>query len=226
MTSIYERALGAEFNRLHPEVRKRFGFDSRDGIAAIGTGVMEEVWHGPPHVLPFLHLGAWRNIMFPSRGRSIPFQVENYAYRDRFGRETVTWVRTFYFPEGPRRFDATMIYSEGRRRIVDYLGTHQHLAVDIRPRVAPNGGLALESGSQRFYEGRLGFRFPMLFSGEARVCEWYDQESRRFRIDVAVSNALWGRLFGYRGWFTVEWKACAAGDLPVCVKPRRDEWRD
>jgi len=51
-------------------------------------------------------------------------------YRDRFGRETVTWIRTFQ-TRRPRRFDAYMIHSRQRGKIVDYLGTHQYLAVDL-----------------------------------------------------------------------------------------------
>src|SRR5262245_11982790 len=95
MTSIYRRALGAEFERLHPEIRRRFGFSSADRTAAVGRGVMEEVWHGPLFTLPFLAFGMWRHIMFPCRGRNVPFRIENYAYVDSFGRETVTWIRTF-----------------------------------------------------------------------------------------------------------------------------------
>lgn len=34
-----------------------------------------------------------------------------------------------------------MIFSERRDKVVDYLGTHQHLAVDIDLGVAENGGL-------------------------------------------------------------------------------------
>lgn len=60
-------------------------------------------------------------------------RIENYAYRDPPGRETVTWLRTFR-TRRRRRFDAYMIYSARRGRVVDYLGTHQHLAVDGAPR--------------------------------------------------------------------------------------------
>src|SRR5436305_2124907 len=140
MKSIYERALGSDFVRLHPEIQRRFGFSSRDNIASIGTGVMEEIWHGRPYTLPFLCLGSWRRIMFPETGRNVPFQIVNYAYIDTLGRETVTWIRTFHTDSQPRRFDAYMIYSERRQCIVDYLGTHQHLAVDIDVSVASNGG--------------------------------------------------------------------------------------
>lgn len=224
MTSIYQRVLGKDFEKLHPKMQERFGFSSVDGIASIGQGVMERVWRGRFYTLPFLLLGSWRSIMFPASGENIPFQLDNYAYIDRFGRETVTWIRKFQFPNRLRRFDATMIYSEDRKLIVDYLGTHQHLAVDISLSVAPNGGVQLRSGAQRFYEGPIGFNFPMLFSGYADVCEWYDEQVDRFRIQVVVSNRAWGKLFGYTGSFSVEYHPVSA--VPLDVKPLREEARE
>jgi hypothetical protein len=118
-----------------------------------------------------------------------------------------------------------MIYSEQRQRIVDYLGTHQHLAVDLELSVGSNGGLRLRSGAQRFYEGLVGFSFPMLFSGIANVSEWYDEASRCFRIEVVVQNRAWGRLFGYKGHFQVEWRPVTAG-VPGTVLPLRTERRE
>jgi Domain of unknown function (DUF4166) len=226
VSSIYVRALGSDFERLHPRVRERFGRSSEDGIAQIGRGSMEEVWRGRPYTVPFLCLGMWRRIMFPARGLDIPFTVENYFYSDSFGRETVTWIRTFRFPQGARRFDAYMIWSEQRGCIVDYLGTHQHLAVDIHLSIDDRTrGLRLRSGEQRFYERRVGFRFPMAFSGYADVCEWFDDDSERFRIDVEVTNPRWGRLFGYRGSFLIEPVAHTDG-IPARVRPRREEFRE
>jgi hypothetical protein len=224
MKSIYERALGSDFARLHPEIQRRFGFSSADNIASIGTGVMDEIWHGPLYTLPFLYVGSWRRIMFPESGKDVPFEIANYAYLDALGRETVTWIRTFQ-TKRRRRFDAYMIYSEKRQRIVDYLGTHEHLAVDIDLKIASNGGLSLQSGAQRFYEGHLGFSFPMLLSGVASVCEWYDEARRCFRIEVVVQNRAWGRLFGYRGHFQVEWRPVASG-VPATYLPRRTERRE
>lgn len=225
MTSIYQRALGSDFDRLHPQVRRRFGFSSEDQLACIGTGVMDEIWHGALYTLPFLYVGTWRRIMFPDRGTQVPFTIENYAYRDSFGRETVTWIRTFDLKRR-RRFDATMIYSERRGRIVDYLGTHQHLAVDIDLAVDERGGLRLRSGAQRFYERPIAFSFPMLFSGVADVHEWYDEGLGKFRISVEVKNRVWGRLFGYQGRFDVEWRPCRPEDVPSRVKPVREERRE
>ena len=117
--------------------------------------------------------------MFPEHGTAIPFTIRNFAYVDPFGRETVTWIRNFE-TRHPRRFDAYMIYSEQHRCIVDYLGTHQHLAVDIHLTVDQRGGLCLRSASQRFYEGLIGFTFPLMFSGVADVCEWYEEGDKKF----------------------------------------------
>lgn len=225
MTSIYQQVLGSDFERLHPQIQRRFGFSSQDGIASIGTGVMEELWHGRSYTLPFLYLGTWRRIMFPEQGRDIPFTIANYAYRDKFGRETVTWLRTFHTRK-KRRFDAYMIFSESRQKIVDYLGTHQHLAVDLDPTIDERGGLRFRSGPLRFYEGPLGFRFPQFFSGTADVCEWYDESVNKFRIEVNVTNQLWGPLFGYRGWFDCEWLKTTPEEVPAEVRPVREERRE
>ena len=119
-----------------------------------------------------------------------------------------------------------MIYSERRQRIVDYLGTHQHLAVDLDLQVDERGGLRLRSGEQRFNEGRIAFKFPLLFSGVADVCEWYDDAAQKYRIDVNVHNPTWGPLFGYRGWFDVTQVAVKPGEIPKHLRPVRTERRE
>ena len=225
MNSIYQKALGVDFKRLHPKIQERFGFSSLDGVACIGNGIMDEVWHGRFYTLPFLYIGTWRRIMFPEKGKNVPFILENFAFLDNLGRETVTWIRRFEIGKA-RRFDAYMIYSEQRKRIVDYLGTHQHLPVDIDLSVGENGGLRLRSGSQRFYEGPIGFSIPLFFSGLADVCEWYDESIQKYRIEVNVYNRTWGRIFGYRGSFNVEWKKVASNEIPVDIQPMRLELRE
>jgi hypothetical protein len=224
VTSIYQQVLGSDFARLHPETQRRFALTSEAKMASVGRGIMSEVWRGAFYTLPFLYVGTWRRIMFPEVGRDIPFTIENYAYRDGLGRETVSWVRTFE-SRRTRRFDAYMIYSEARRMIIDYLGSHQHLAVEIDMRVDDKGGLCLRSGAQRFYEGPIAFTFPQAFTGVAEVREWFDDDSGRHNISVDVRNRRWGRLFGYRGTFDVEYIP-TDGTPPVHIRPVREERRD
>jgi hypothetical protein len=226
MTSIYQQALGADFERLHPKLRWRFGFSSDDGVCQIGTGTMEEVWRGPWWTLPFLLLGSTRRVLFPTRGKNVPFTISNYAYRDGLGRETVTWSRRFKLRRRYRSFDATMILSSQRKMVIDYLGTHQHLAVDIHLSVDDEGGLCLRSGKQRFYEGPVAFSFPLLLSGVAEVREWWDEDEQLFRINVDVRNRVLGPLFGYRGSFVVKERECLPEDIPLDVRPLREEARE
>ncbi|WP_324756743.1 DUF4166 domain-containing protein [Haloarcula montana] len=214
--SIYERALGEEFTALHPKVQERFGFTSADGVACIGRGTMEYVRNGGPHLLPFLWFGATHNTMFPEENTAVPFTIRNYAYEDAFGRETVTWLRRFDMPRR-RRFDAAMIYSEDRDRIIDYLGTRHHLAVDIDLAVSDRGGIEITTGPQRLYAVGTCVPLPLALSAQATVHEWYDDETEQFRIAVTVTNPLVGLVFEYRGSFEVEWIDCEA--VPDAVRP-------
>lgn len=114
-----------------------------------------------------------------------------------------------------------MILSGGR--VVDYLGTHQHLAVDLDLTVDDTGALVLTSDAQRFYEGPIAFRFPMLFSGRAWLRESFNDQDGRFHVDLEVHNDRFGFLFGYKGSFTCDWTP--ATDAPDRLKPRRHETR-
>lgn len=224
MKSIYMHAMGESFTALHPRIRERFGFSSMDRVASIGKGTMDLVWHAKWATLP-LYAGTLRHIMFPQSGRDIPFTIENYAYVDRFGRETVTWIRKFKFPRGIRRFDATMVYCEQRSCIVDYLGNRQHLAVDLELDAAPGGGVQIHSGEQRFYEGKVGFKVPALLTGQAAVREEYDDEIGKYRIQVQVTHPLLGPIFKYAGTFEACLIAMPAAAIPLDALPVRDEAR-
>lgn len=226
MSSIFQQALGLDFDRLHPRLQERFGFASTHHTACIGTGVMDRVWRGRAGLAPFLHLGASRNLLFPETGTTVPFTIENYAYRDGFGRETLTFVRTFDVARGRRRrFDATMVLSPERGTIVDYLGTHQHVAADLDVSVDRAGGLVIRSGGFRLYEGPLGLRLPRGLAADALVRESWDDEAGCFRIAVEVTNRVVGPVFGYHGRFTARYPDVAEGTVPAAVKPYREECR-
>ncbi len=226
MSSIYQQQLGADFAKLHPRIQERLAFSSADHRAFVGKGTMERVWHGPFYARLFLRVGLRHHILFPETGQNVPFRIENYAYRDPLGRETVTWIRRFTFPGHVRCFDATMIRSAARDRIVDYLGTHQFLAVDIDFAVTARGGLQLRSGEQRFYGGGLSFRLPAIFAALADVEEWYDDAAACYRIQVVVHNKLVGKLFGYNGSFQRTWRSMAPADIPAYALPVRYESRE
>ena len=66
----------------------------------------------------------------------------------------------------------------------------------------------------------------MILSGKAEVCEWYDDKENKFKIEVVVVNETWGPLFGYSGTFDVEYKRINPNEVPLDVKPLREERRE
>lgn len=233
MTGIFVRALGSDFPRLHPRMQERFSVGVDDGRSCIGRGVMDEVWHGSPAVVPFLRLGATRNLLFPETGRHVPFTIQNHPYLDEHGRETVTFVRTFQLPGRrpgtvrQRRFDATMVLDPGRGTgrpvVVDYLGTHQHVAADLDLSVDERGGLCIDIDVMRFHEGRVSARMSPLVCGRASVRERWDDDEQCFRVRVEVRHDVLGPVFGYHGRFTTTF--ADVGTVPADVRPVREEIR-
>ncbi|MFF7600778.1 DUF4166 domain-containing protein [Streptomyces mirabilis] len=217
--------MGADFDRLHPELRRRFSVGLAGGEACTGHGVMDRVWHGRGFVKPFLALGGTRNILVPRAGRNVPFMIENVPYADTFGRETVSFVRTFDLPGRSRRFDAQMVLSPKGDRVLDYLGTHQHLASDLHLRAEPDGSLLIRSGEHRFREGPVDVRVPELIGADAEVRESFDDSTGRFQIRVRVVNRHFGPLFGYEGSFRATYTDVRTRGVRPGLRPVREEAR-
>lgn len=223
--SIFRTAMGADFDRLHPELRRRFSVGLAGGEACTGHGVMDRVWHGRGFVKPFLALGGTRNILVPRAGRNVPFMIENVPYADTFGRETVSFVRTFDLPGRSRRFDAQMVLSPKGDRVLDYLGTHQHLASDLHLRAEPDGSLLIRSGEHRFREGPVDVRVLELIGADAEVRESFDDSTGRFHIQVRVVNRHFGPLFGYEGSFRATYTDVRTRGVRPGLRPVREEAR-
>ncbi|MFF3333795.1 DUF4166 domain-containing protein [Streptomyces sp. NPDC002888] len=223
--SIFRTVMGADFDRLHPQLQRRFSVGLASGEACTGRGVMDRIWHGRAFVKPFLALGSIRNILVPRAGRNVPFVIENVPYTDTFGRETVTFVRTFDLPGRSRRFDAQMVLSLKGDRVLDYLGTHQHLASDLHFRAEADGSLLIRSGEHRFREGVVDVRVPELIGATAEVRESYDDAAGRFRIRVRVENRYFGPLFGYEGSFTATYADVRRCGVRAGLRPVREEVR-
>jgi hypothetical protein len=187
---------------------------------------MERVWHGAPYVRPFLSLGTKRRLMFRNVGENIPFKIWNHPFTDRLGREFLTMNRSFDFGGIERRFDEFLTWGKERDRLIIYAGTHMHLAVDIEVAATAEGALLVSSNAQRLYEWKIGVPFPLFFAGRATVRQWYEEETERYHIDLAIRNPIWGPIFGYRGWYTGETKPCQPHDIDTDYLPMRVEPRE
>lgn len=218
---VLRSILGAQFERLHPKLQAQYSIDSSSGLCFHGKDMCERLWRAP-WFMPCLWIGSRRLIMFPEAGRDLEWEIRNYAYRDKFGRETLTWSRVWKFPGKERRFDEAMVNHADRGPIM-YAGTHQHLAVDMNVGVGSDGALEFSSGAQRLFMGGARVRFPMLLSGMATGRARYDEAEERFKIIVEVRNRTFGTIFAYQGWFIGQHEACA--EVPADARPVREEER-
>lgn len=223
--SVFARAMGEGFARLHPQIQELYGLASEDGQCCRGEGIMD-VKIGGLHTRPFLLLGERRNILTARGGDQVPFRVEHYFYRDSFGRETITIGREFDFPDCTRRFDESVVYSEERGRAVAYPGTHQHLAVDMSFEPDGAGGFIMKTGEQRIHEFRRTFRYPRFFSGDAYVHQQWDESQQKCLLDVTLASRHWGLIFSYQGHFDLKVETCSPNQIPTRARPVREEERE
>jgi hypothetical protein len=155
----------------------------------------DRVWHGALYTLPFLCIGTGRSILFPEQGRIFPSPF-------RITRTATRW--------GVRPSPRSALFPPGRP------------VASMPTRFTADTG-----GASRAHHGLprhpLAFRFRAFFSGTADVCEWYDDHEQCFRIKVSAENRLWGKLFGYKGKFQLEWRPTKPGDVPPDILPQRTE---
>ena len=213
---LFRKALGSDFDRLHPMLQARFGIHQAGGMACIGEGMMTKMKPGNLFARPFLLLGAPDHVTVPEQGKGIPFVIENYPYLNEEGQESVTFVRTFYFPNKIRRFDAYMSWDEDRNIVKDYIGRKQRLVTDLQMEVDSRGHVMIRSGKLDWVLGKK--RMPAWPGGYAEVEEWYDESDDCIRIRVSIAHPYFGRIYTYEGWFRCTF--VRATEVPMHVRGR------
>lgn len=223
--SAYRRQMGPDYEKLHPEIQKRFDFSTTNNIAFIGKGTMDNIWNGNKLAVFILKLLSKSNILFPRIGQNIEYEIHNYPYLDKFGREVHSMNRVFYFPDEEQRFDGTATYSEAKQHIVEYLGLDHKMVFEM--------GLSAENGAIRFTSGRqfgffagLKLPVPRLVRGNIELLEWFDDTDQKFYLDLKVKSKLFGPLFGFTGWFDAEYVDFSGKTIPNQFKPTREEKRE
>lgn len=157
-TSVYQRALGAQFLLLDPLLRRYFG-PVPPGSTGVGHGVFEQAgFRGPRWLRPVMALFAAGEVMFPDAASNVPFTVENTPGPGM----SLRGVRLFHFPNRARRMvDAMTAPREGE--VVDRVGRGGMLEVRLRPEVT-RGGMRLRSVAIALRASRLRIPLPPMAS--------------------------------------------------------------
>ena len=197
--TIYRKVLGEDFERLHPMLQKRY--DLTESSVFEATGTMKEIKGGPKWLYPLFTLGVNWKLLFPERGKNIPFSIKNVSRIGPNGESQIHWERIFHFGSTKRYFNALMSLDETRLVIKDYLGEPPLVYSDLAFAVADDGSLTIHSLNQRLVLGKTEVPLPKLFQGLATVAERYDEVNGVFCINVSVRNPLIGHVFSYEGEF-------------------------
>ncbi|PPG40542.1 DUF4166 domain-containing protein [Pseudoclavibacter sp. RFBA6] len=140
--SVYEQILGPQIELLHPQLRRYFG-PIPAGHEGRGSGVYS--WAGGRRSMlrPVLAWLAFRHVLFPERGRNVPFAIRNRPEGDG----ALSARREFTFPRVTRVMEDTMRVvpgAGGKPRLVDRLGRRRGLEVELEVRVH-EGALRMRS---------------------------------------------------------------------------------
>ncbi|GAQ18711.1 dihydroxy-acid dehydratase [Oceanobacillus picturae] len=196
--SIYEQILGQAFYQLHPKLQQRYTFLQDCPFEA--RGVMKRIKGVPKGLLPLGLFGVKRKLLFPERGKEVPFTLKNTPGTGRDGEAQVHWERIFYFGEKQRYFNALMRFNAKEAIIEDYLGEPPIVYSDLELAV-DHGALTITSKRQRLLLGPVEIPLPSIFQGKATVKEAYIEEKEAYTISVQVKNPLIGTIFAYEGAF-------------------------
>jgi len=194
--------MGNDFPRLHPMLQKRY--DLPAGTVFKATGIMNEIKGGPKWLYPLFQIGTKWRLLFPERGKSIPFSITNTSYITDDGESHVHWERIFHFGAKKRYFNALMSLDEERLVIKDYLGEPHIVYADLALTVDAEGYLKITSLNQKLVLGKFEIPLPKLFQGLATVTEKYVDDRGCYQITVIVKNPLIGTVFSYEGEFTAD----------------------
>ncbi|WP_082232525.1 DUF4166 domain-containing protein [Halobacillus massiliensis] len=209
MRSIFEKALGEKFSQLHPELQRKFGVTSDQNLMLLGQGRMSEIRGTTWPLRPFLNIGAHDHLIFAERGREVPFTMENYAYQDEHGNETISYVRRFFFPYTIRGFDAAMYYDKNEQAIVNELGKSGRLYTKLDVDVSKEGGLLIHSKDIHIKGSSLKFQ-----NITTSLYEHYNEDEQAHHVHVHVDHPLFGTLLMYEGLIYTEVLPITATHIP------------
>lgn len=192
--SLYAHALGAQFSRLEPVLQRYFG-PIPPGFVGRGRGTFSFVGSSRPRLLHLpLVLLARHRILFPERGRDIPFCVENRATSEGGLRG----VRRFHFATRSRIMQDVMRVGSDRV-IVERLGRRGELEVSLAASVV-GGGMRLRSQSLALRLRRTRIPLPHLI--RVVVSEDVDPADPDGQlVDVRLTAVMLGEVFRYTGSF-------------------------
>ncbi|MFZ5876117.1 MAG: DUF4166 domain-containing protein [Nitrospirota bacterium] len=170
-------------------------------------GVMHRIWHKSPSLRPLFWILGKLRILVPYPGHDIPTSLVVLAGYDSTGQPYHQWKRTFCF-NPPVSFNSTVVYDPAVDKVVELVGPRGFLAMAWNVRFTAPGTLRLDTYGWGLRLGRRTFWLPRALGSWVFGIVHFIQSaetanSESVQIELVVSHALFGKMFGYTGWFRV-----------------------
>lgn len=195
---LFQQALGEDWERLHPVVRKHYDLTPGQDQEITLQGIMHEVDHAWFAKLILL-AGRVFGALIPHKGNNVATTVRNWT--ESHDVLNMHWHRTFFFPGSrPIVFASRMAYLGGNE-IIEYV----RFGLGIRMRLSVLAGvLVYESRGYQWDVGGISIRIPdwlLLGSGRVTECGLSDNE---FRMAFQMHHPIFGKTFSYTGNFFIQ----------------------
>lgn len=203
ISSPYERALGADFDRLAPQLRERLTPPDDDAVGH--SAGLVTVGSRSRLLRPLFAALAARRIAFAGFGTAVPVSVTTVPGPG----EGLSRGREFLFPSPAagdpgttsRLIEDTVHEIDGTLHV--FLGRSRALETAFRATIT-DGGLTLVSTGSWVHAGRLRLRIPSLIAPRAVVSErWVDDA---LRVETHVTAPFFGQVFEYAGSLEHTWR--------------------
>lgn len=203
--SVFLRALGAEAQRLRPEVREYVAGPPAGTTLGRGRGVF--VVAGSPYrkLAGMLRLVAGPDVALSDYERDVPFEIANRPVDDG-GRCRLDAERIFGFRRGAQRFVDTLQMGMPEGTLVNTPGVDGRLQLLLECSVTDDGDFKMRSRGARIRVGSGFIHLPRLLSVQAEVVDGWDAVRQRRTVAVTVRNPLLGVVLRYEGWFDYQYE--------------------
>lgn len=194
LTPLFKQALGEDWQKLHPAIRKHY--DLRPGQSVTLNGTMDKVSHSS-WVKPLIWIGRMFGALVPYNGTNIPVEVKNVCPPQH---NHVHFLRHFAFPgRPPYPFNSRMEYWQGNS-IVEFV----RFGLGIRMKLSVVGNaLRYETDGYIWRIGKLSIALPdNLFFGRGEIWE-RGIDKDRVDTEFTMIHPLYGATFHYGGQFQV-----------------------
>lgn len=195
---VFLAALGAEAERLHPEIlaqmRASAALERAEGVFEVAGSRF-----GRLGVLAVPVVGP--RMLVTRRARNVPFSVTMRAGRTHAGKATLDTNREFRFPGATQHITDRLTESVLPGLVRNQLGALGRVELIEECSVTPQG--ALRMTTRRVALRLFGRRFALrgILGVSVAVEDGWDEEHSRRTITLRAHNPLLGTVLEYRGWY-------------------------